>query len=66
MKSSTATGLIAGLVVGAVLGIIFAPKKGDETRDILKKKAANATDKAKDLIKRAKKSISGDGEGWDN
>ena len=30
---------IAGAAVGAGLGILFAPKKGEDTRKVLKKKA---------------------------
>src|SRR5215470_15810699 len=37
--SSKVTYFIVGLGVGALLGVLFAPKSGDETRDFLSQKA---------------------------
>ena len=38
------TGLIAGTVVGAVAGLLLAPKSGKETRKILRDKAGTLGD----------------------
>ena len=41
--------LLAGLAVGAGLGVLFAPKKGSETRKELKEKMDELISKAKDI-----------------
>jgi len=54
---SKVTYFIVGLGVGALVGILFAPKSGDETRDYLSKKADEGKDyaqrKARELRERA-------------
>lgn len=56
---------IVGLGIGALLGILFAPKSGDETREYLSSKADEGRDyaqrkarelreRAEDLIERSK------------
>jgi gas vesicle protein len=40
---------IGGLAVGATLGVLFAPKKGEETRKELKAKMDKLIDQAKDI-----------------
>ena len=42
-------GLILGLAVGAALGFLFAPRSGKETRGLVKDKAADVSEAAKDL-----------------
>ncbi len=37
---------LVGLGIGAVVGILFAPKSGDETRELLAKKADEGRDYA--------------------
>jgi gas vesicle protein len=60
---------IVGLGVGALLGILFAPKSGDETRDYLsskadegreyaQKKARELRERADDLLTRGKEAVS--------
>jgi gas vesicle protein len=48
---------LVGLGVGALVGVLFAPKSGEETRDILTKKADEGRDyaqkKARELRERA-------------
>jgi gas vesicle protein len=51
------TYFLVGLGVGALVGILFAPKSGEETREFLTKKADEGKDyaqrKAKELRERA-------------
>jgi len=50
MKKNSGLGkLFAGLAVGAGLGVLFAPKKGSETRTDLKKKMDELVLKAKEI-----------------
>ena len=49
MKNNNVTlGMIAGLAVGTVLGILFAPAKGTETRKKIADKSTDLKDKIKD------------------
>ena len=48
-KKSNAGKFILGAAVGAALGILFAPKSGQETRAALKKKAGELIEKAKEI-----------------
>ncbi len=48
-KKSSKGKFIAGALVGAALGILFAPKKGSETRKELKNKLNEMINKVKDL-----------------
>jgi gas vesicle protein len=54
---SKVTYFLVGLGIGALVGILFAPKSGDETRDFLSKKADEGRDyaqrKARELRERA-------------
>ncbi|HEX8764223.1 MAG TPA: YtxH domain-containing protein, partial [Candidatus Acidoferrum sp.] len=54
---SKVTYFIVGLGVGALLGVLFAPKPGEETREFLTKKADEGKEyaqrKARELRERA-------------
>ena len=44
MDSGDFTSFLLGLGVGVCIGILFAPKSGEETRGIIKNKAQEGTD----------------------
>ncbi|HKV25443.1 MAG TPA: YtxH domain-containing protein [Candidatus Acidoferrum sp.] len=54
---SKVTYFLVGLGVGALVGVLFAPKSGEDTREFLSKKADEGRDfaqrKAKELRERA-------------
>ncbi|RYE19399.1 MAG: YtxH domain-containing protein [Sphingobacteriales bacterium] len=47
-KSGAVVALLAGLAVGAVLGVLFAPDSGKKTREKITDKALDLADNAKD------------------
>ena len=55
MKSRTVFALLAGAAVGAVLGILLAPDKGEETRKKVKKTTEDCIDKVKETLSNLKK-----------
>src|SRR6202047_950906 len=44
---------LAGLGVGAVVGVLYAPHSGEETRDVLRSKAPEGSEKARKQARRA-------------
>ena len=51
MKSGKlVTGVLIGAAAGAILGILFAPEKGAETRGKLSKKSSDLKNSVKDKI----------------
>lgn len=55
MKSRTVIALLAGAAVGAVVGILLAPDKGEESRKKVKKTAEDCIDKVKEKLSNIKK-----------
>ena len=49
-KSGAIAALLAGLAVGAVLGVLFAPDSGKNTREKISDKALDLADNAKDSL----------------
>src|ERR1039458_10536182 len=45
---------LAGLGVGAVVGVLYAPKSGDEMRDVIRTKAQEGADIARQQARRAR------------
>lgn len=59
MSKRKGCGLITGVLIGCGLGVLFAPKKGSETRKDLMKKLNELADKVKKIeIQDVKESIS--------
>jgi gas vesicle protein len=58
---SKVTYFLVGLGIGALVGVLFAPKSGEETRDLLSKRADEGKDyaqrKARELRERAEEMI---------
>lgn len=52
-KFAIGTGI--GLVLGAIVGILFAPKSGKETREIIKSKATETNAKIREELGKIKK-----------
>ena len=53
-KNSVLKGVVvfsAGLVIGSVLAVLFAPKSGKETREQIKELTVETKDKINDFIK---------------
>lgn len=50
MRSSSVFGLLTGLAAGAVLGLLFAPEKGEETRRKVREAALDGYDDLKDTL----------------
>ena len=55
MKSRTVIALLAGAAVGAVLGILLTPDKGEESRKKVKQTAEECIDKVKEKLSNLKK-----------
>lgn len=47
--ASFGIGLGIGVLIGGILGVLYAPKSGVETRTLIKEKAVELKDKAKEF-----------------
>jgi gas vesicle protein len=45
---------LAGLGVGAVVGVLYAPRSGDETRDVLLSKAQEGSERVRQQARKAR------------
>jgi gas vesicle protein len=45
---------LAGLGVGALVGVLYAPRAGDEMRDVIRSKAQEGGDRARQTARRAR------------
>jgi gas vesicle protein len=52
--SGFATGLIVGAVLGLAIGFLFAPRPGEETRQLLKEKAGVARERAAEITRKVR------------
>ena len=50
-------GLLAGAIIGVAIGFLYAPKSGQETRAMLKEKAADVREQAEDVMEKAKEKV---------
>jgi len=59
MKNSSKViiALAAGVAVGGILGLLFAPAKGSETREKIKSKASDLADNVKDRMAQGKEKL---------
>lgn len=53
------TALAAGVAIGSLLGILFAPDKGENTRKKIVDNGKKLTDSLKDSLKEGKNKLSG-------
>jgi len=49
-----AMGILAGTAIGLAVGLLYAPRPGTETRELLKEKTEDARHKAADIIQEAR------------
>ena len=52
--SGFAIGLVVGAVLGLAIGFLFAPRPGEETRQLLKEKAGEARERAAKVARKVR------------
>lgn len=65
-NKSLIAGVLGGVAVGALLGILFAPEKGTDTRKKLAKKGKDLQDNLKDVAGKYAGKITETVEGFKN
>lgn len=56
-NSNVLLGVLGGVAIGAVLGVLFAPAKGSETRKKIADKGGDLTDSFKDSVNKLSEKI---------
>ncbi len=56
-SGSFVVGFVIGAVTGVVLGLLFAPRSGEETREILKEKARDIKEQVTEATKRVRGAV---------
>ncbi len=60
-RSSGAAGIVVaftiGALVGAVVALLYAPAKGDDTREMLGEKAREGAEKTREFLKQQKETL---------
>ena len=57
MKTNTFFALVTGLAAGAILGVLFAPDKGENTREQLRKNAEDGLDKLRGALEKVEDDV---------
>ena len=57
MKTNTFFALVTGLCAGAILGVLFAPEKGEKTRHQIRKNAEDGLDRLRTALERAEEEV---------
>ncbi len=57
MASGIAIGILIGAAIGAAVGLLYAPKSGKETRQMITDRAQSAVDKAKERMARMREAM---------
>ena len=60
--STFGIGLLVGTVIGLSLGLLFAPRPGTETRELLREKVESAKRSPKAVVEMAKKAVQEEAE----
>lgn len=48
-------GFLAGAVIGLAVGFLYAPRSGEETRELIKEKASDVIEKVRETAAEAKR-----------